>query len=330
VAKYTQTLQILRELKIVKISIFSNLQNQIGGAGFMFAILAAAFSALPNVIPKQLMDEYSAENSIIPNPLMLVFVIYVINSLLFSPIPKKKIKKDSEKTNKTTMILLVLLGVVEASGTLSYTFGLQETSATNASILVNSETIFAILLGIMIFKEKLSRKEVFPFLLIVMGSIIIPIGVDMQHNNWELSDFMIGDLFVVMAGFFYCLDTFIAKKISDTVKTRHIVHIMSCTGAIMSLILMLLFEIPFDISFEQISIMSIVGFLGIGVTMMFFVMALRLIGAVRTVLIYSTTTVFSIIYSAIILSESITILNIVSAGSVIFGLIVLRNRMSAD
>jgi len=330
VSKYTQSLQIIRELRIVKISIFSNLQKQIGGAGFMFAILAAAFSALPNVIPKQLMDEYSVDNSIIPNPLMLVFVIYVVNSLLFSPIRKTKTKEKTEKTNKTTIILLVLLGVVETSGTLSYTFGLQETSATNASILVNSETIFAILLGIMIFREKLSRKEVFPFLLIVIGSIIIPISIDIQHNNWQLSDFMMGDLFVVLAGFFYCLDTFIAKKISDTVTTRHIVHVMSCTGAIMSLFLMLLFEIPFDISLEQISIMSIVGFLGIGITMMFFVMALRLIGAVRTVLIYSTTTVFSIVYSAVILSETISILNIISAGTVLFGLVVLRNRISAD
>jgi drug/metabolite transporter (DMT)-like permease len=212
VSKYTQSFEIIKELRIAKISIFSNLQNQIGSAGFMFAILAAAFSALPNVIPKQLMDEHSVDNSIIPNPLMLVFVIYVVNSLLFSPIRRTKTKKNSEKTNKTTIILLVLLGVVEASGTLSYTFGLQETSATNASILVNSETVFAILLGIMIFREKLSRKEMFPFLLIVIGSIIIPIGVDIQHNNWQLSDFMMGDLFIVMAGFFYCLDTFIAKK----------------------------------------------------------------------------------------------------------------------
>ena len=105
---------------------------------------------------------------------------------------------------------------------------------------------------------------------------------------------------------------------------------MSCTGAIMALTLMLLFEIPFDISFEELSVMSFVGFLGIGVTMMFFVMALRLIGAVRTVLIYSSTTVFSIIFSILILSESITVLNVVSIGSVLVGLFVLRNRVSSD
>ena len=62
---------------------------------------------------------------------------------------------------------------------------------------------------------------------------------------------------------------------------------------------------------------------GFGVT-------LRLLGAVRTVLIYSSTTIFSIVYSASILSETITILNMASVGSVLFGLIVLRNRISSD
>jgi drug/metabolite transporter (DMT)-like permease len=322
--------QKIKELRIKKNLLFSKLKNQTVGVGFLFAILAAAFSALPNVIPKSLMDGHAMDAATIPNPLMLVFVIYVVNSLLFAPFRSSQRKLEVKKTGRRTLFLLILLGAVEASGTLSYTIGLQETSATNASILVNSETIFAILLGIMIFKEKLSRQEILPCLLIVIGSILIPIGADIQNNNWQLADFMTGDLLILLSGFFYCLDTFIAKSLSDSIKTRHIVHIMSCTGAIMALTLMLLFEIPFDISFEELSVMSFVGFLGIGVTMMFFVMALRLIGAVRTVLIYSSTTVFSIIFSILILSESITVLNVVSIGSVLVGLFVLRNRVSSD
>lgn len=327
--------QIIRKLKIKEINLFSKLKNPAVGAGFLFAILAAAFSALPNVIPKSLMGESVTDGVLIPNPLMLVFVIYVVNSLLFSPFRriyrKSEVKKtDTNKTRRATIILLILLGAAEASGTLSYTVGLEDSSATNASILVNSETIFAILLGIMIFKEKLSRQEILPFLLIVVGSILIPVGADIQNNDWQLSDFMMGDFLIVMSGLFYCLDTFIAKKLDASVTTRHIVHIMSCTGAILTLSLMLWFEIPFDISLDEFSIMSIVGFLGIGITMMFFVIALRLLGAVRTVLIYSTTTVFSIVYSIAILSETLTILNVVSASSVLIGLFVLRNRVSSD
>lgn len=325
--KNIQTFQRIKKLKTTKFSNISKLQNKTIGAGFVFAILAAAFSALPNVLPKPLMEESAG---IVPNPLMLVFVIYVVNSLLFSPFRKSQRKTLDVKSKKMTMILLILLGAVEASGTLSYTLGLQETSATNASILVNSETIFAILMGIMIFREKLTKQEMLPFFLIVTGSILIPVGTDMYRNNWELSDFMMGDLLVMISGFFYCLDTFIAKKLSDNIKTRHIVHIMSCTGAIMALSLMVFFEIPFDITLEQFSVMSVVGFLGIGVTMMLFVMALRLIGAVRTVLIYSTTTVFSIVYSALILSETITLLNVSSAAFVLVGLFVLRNKIGSN
>lgn len=328
--KTQQLSQKIEKRRIRKINPFSILKSKTAGVGFIFAMMAAAFSALPNVIPKAIMNENTVDNSIVPNPIMLVFVIYVVNSLLFSPLRRPPKKNQNVKTKKITLVLLVLLGAAEASGTLSYTVGLEETTATNASILVNSETIFAILLGVMIFKEKLGKQEMLPFFLIVIGSIIIPVVSDMHNNNWQLEDFMIGDLFVVASGFFYCLDTFIAKKLDDSVNTKHIVHIMSCTGAVMTLGLMVLFEIPFDISFEQLSVMSIVGFLGIGVTMMFFVIALRLIGAVRTVLIYSTTTVFSIVYSATILSETITILNIASAGIVLFGLVVLRNRISSD
>ena len=330
VSKFQPAYNSIKESRIKKILLFPKLKSKTVGVGFLFAILAAAFSALPNVIPKSLLDEQAVDATIIPNPLMLVFVIYVVNSLLFSPFRKSQRKFEVKKTSRMTLFLLILLGAVEASGTLSYTFGLQETSATNASILVNSETVFAILLGIMIFREKLSKQEILPFFLIVAGSILIPVGADIQNNTWELSDFMMGDLLIVMSGFFYCLDTFIAKKLDDSIKTRHIVHIMSCTGAIMTLGLMLFFEIPFDISFEELSVMSFVGFLGIGVTMMFFVIALRLIGAVRTVLIYSSTTIFSIVYSILILSEGLTILNVVSTCSVLIGLFVLRNKVSSD
>ena len=305
--------------------VFSKKQKHIAYSGFLFAILASAFSAFPNVIPKSLMIE-----STTPNPITLVLIIYVVNSMLFFPYHKVRKKQDHKKSKieKYSILLLIGLGIAEVSGTLSYTIGLQNTSATNASILVNSETIFDILLGLMIFRERLDKKEIIPFVLIVLGSILIPIYSDLSDNNWQISGFVTGDFLIMLAGFFYCIDTFIAKKLDDSVKIRHIVHIMSCTGAIVVLCMMVLLEIPFDITLEQISIMSLVGFLGIGITMVFFVMALRLIGAVRTVLIYSTTIVFSMIYSIIALSESISFLNIMSVGIVILGLVMLRNKIS--
>lgn len=160
---------------------------------------------------------------------------------------------------------------------------------------------------------------------------MIPIISDLQNRgNWNFSEFVIGDMLVLLSGFFYCLDTFIAKKIDRSVSTRKIVHIMFCTGALMMLFLMVLFDISFYISLKEFTIISIVGFLGIGVTMLFFVIALRLIGSVRAVMIYSTSLIFSVMYSVTYLAETLTINNILSVGIVLFGLYLLRKKLGSD
>ena len=294
--------------------------------GFSFAILAAALTALTDVIPKPMME--SNPSGITPNPIMIVFVIYVVNGLFFTPLSRNQ--SPLKKIGRKAIFLLILLGLAEASGTVAFTMGLAETSGVNASILKNGETIFAVLIGIVIFKEKLGKNEILPFFLILLGAIAIPMCSDLQNHGLQFTEFVMGDLLILLGGFFYCLDTFIAKHVADSIKTRRIVHMMSCSGAGLTLFLMLLFEIPFEITFEQFSIISIIGVLGIGVTMMFFVSALKLIGAVRTVLIYSSVTIFGIIYSGIYLAEEITIFNIVSLGVVMFGLFALRHRMGEE
>ena len=61
-----------------------------------------------------------------------------------------------------TLIFILLLGVSEVAATTSNFFGLAHTTATNVSILSNTEFIFAILIAIMIFHERLHKKEYFP------------------------------------------------------------------------------------------------------------------------------------------------------------------------
>jgi len=109
--------------------------------GFIVAILAAAFSALPDVLPKPLLDNDLNGISTI-DPIALVFMFYIVNALVFTPLAKNK--SPLKKIGKSTLFLLLILGVTECAGTLFYSIGLSETSAVNASILGNAETIFAI------------------------------------------------------------------------------------------------------------------------------------------------------------------------------------------
>ena len=54
-----------------------------------------------------------------------------------------------------------------------------------------------------------------------------------------------------------------------------------------------------------------------------------MIGTVRTVLLYSTTALFGVIFSGIFLAEAITMLDIVSLALVLGGIYMLRNKLAA-
>jgi drug/metabolite transporter (DMT)-like permease len=57
---------------------------------------------------------------------------------------------------------------------------------------------------------------------------------------------------------------------------------------------------------------------------------MRYIGAVRTILVFSTTTVFGVMFANLLLGEIISITNVCAMGIVIVGTYLLRNRLARD
>ena len=75
-------------------------------------ILAATFSALPDVIPKPILEGNLSETAL--NPIVLVFLFYVITALVFTSLTKNK--SLIKKMTKPTIIPLFILGLAESSG----------------------------------------------------------------------------------------------------------------------------------------------------------------------------------------------------------------------
>jgi len=63
---------------------------------------------------------------------------------------------------------------------------------------------------------------------------------------------------------------------------------------------------------------------------LFFIIALKLLGGVKTILLYSATSIFGMIFLSIILSEEITIIDIVSVTIVISGIYLMRNKLGSE
>ena len=294
--------------------------------GLVIALLAAVFASTINVVGKTLVDPNLGYVEDAVHPLSLAIFLGLISGLFFTPFAKGK--KSPKKFGKKGLFFVFMLGITDVLAITTNFFGLNHTTAVNATILINTELLFVVIIAFTVFRERIQKRETFPLGLIAAGSIIIPIIVDISKNGTFVSGFVFGDMMIILAALFFALDISIARHVSNIIPATRISQISAFAGIPFALLLMLIFQIPFDIPLEQMPAIVYMGIFVSGLSYFFFVIALRLIGAIRTVLIYSTTTVFGIAFSGFFLGEEITDLNIFSVIVILAGIYLLRKKFA--
>jgi drug/metabolite transporter (DMT)-like permease len=294
--------------------------------GFSLAIAAAALNAVADVLPKPILDDGISFSGL--NPISMVAVMYLINGLVFTGISAKK--NPYKDVGKKNFWFLVIIGGVEITATTTFYFGLKETSAVNSAILGNSDIIFTSILAMVVFREVIRGREILPYSLILIGSVFIPVGIDLAANDFKLSKLVYGDFLVMIAGLFYGIEMNIYRYVSARIDSKRILQIVSFVGGSGALLVALALNLPIDLRLQDMPVILISGIFGIGVAVLFIVMAIKYIGAVRTILVFSTTTIFGIIYSFFLLGEEIVLPHFVAFGIVFFGIYLLRNRMAEE
>lgn len=294
--------------------------------GSIIALLAAIFASTINVVGKAMIDPSYGyiEDSI--HPLNLAILLGLISGLFFTPFAKGK--QSPKKFGKKTFFFVLMLGVTDVLAITTNFFGLNYTTAINATILINTELLFTMIIAITVFREKIQKKETFPLSLIAIGAIILPMLIDISENGTFLSGFVFGDLMIIIAALFFALDISIARYVSNIIPATRISQISAFAGIPFALGLMLIFQIPFDVPLVQLPAIIYMGIFVSGLSYFFFVIALRMIGAIRTVLIYSTTTVFGIAFAGLFLGEEITYTNIFSVVVIAVGIYLLRRKFA--
>ncbi len=294
--------------------------------GLIIALLAAIFASTINVVGKALVDPSYGYVEDAVHPLNLAILLGLISGLFFTPFARGK--KSPKKFGKKTLFFVLMLGVLDVSAITTNFFGLNHTTAINATILINTELLFTVIIAFTIFRERIQKKETFPLGLIAAGSLVLPILIDISNNGTFVSGFVFGDVLIIIAALFFALDISLARYVSNIVPATRISQISAFAGVPFAMLLMLIFQIPFDFPLEQMPAIMYMGIFVSGLSYFFFVIALRLIGAIRTVLIYSTTTVFGIVFSGLFLGEQITELNIFSVIVILAGIYLLRKKFA--
>lgn len=154
--------------------------------------------------------------------------------------------------------------------------GLARSSAASASLLLNFEGVLTAMLAWIVFKENANRRVVTGMLLVVLGGLVLswPGAPTGEGNSW------LGAAFIVGACLCWALDNNLTRQVSNS----DAVFIAGLKGLIAAAVNIGLASTmgqtmpPWSIAGPVL----LIGFLGYGVSLTLFVVALRHLGAART------------------------------------------------
>jgi len=177
-----------------------------------------------------------------------------------------------------------LSGAIAAGGVLGPTllmYGLTRTSAADASLLLNLEAVLTALLAWLVFRENADRRIVLGMALIVAGGVALALRSGAAGRT-SIS----GALAVAGACLCWAIDNNLTRKVS-AIEPIFIAGTKGLVAGITNTGLALAFGVGRPAP-ALIAAAATVGFIGYGVSLVLFVLALRGLGAARAGAYFST------------------------------------------
>jgi len=293
--------------------------------GYVGAVSAAVLFGLSSTFNKIALAEV--------HPLIVAGLIYFIAGVFLflvrlSPLHSRilALLQTPTKTEPTMISRdYAVLALVAVSGAVVapflYIFGLNQTTAVNASLLLNLEALFTVIFAFVFFKERGSRKDYLGIFLLIFGAVFITTKGEFQ--NLTLAQEIAGNLLIVFAGLFWGIDNNLSKLLSKKRDLPHVVALKCLAGGSILLLLALFLGVDFKISPLSLPYLFSVGAFSIGFSIVLFVFALREIGSMKTGVIYSTSSFFGAAFAFIVLGEPFTFIQLAAGLIMILGVYIL-------
>ncbi|MBQ8245692.1 MAG: EamA family transporter [Lachnospiraceae bacterium] len=257
----------------------------------MLAILAAALYAINVPVSKLLMEHIGVT--------MMAGLLYLgagIGMLTYVGIAKA-IGKGSKKEPLTRKELpyTIAMVVLDIIAPILLMLGIANTNSANVSLLNNFEIVATSLIALIIFKEVISRKLWIAIGLVVVASIIL------SFEGMGAFSFNKGSLFVLGACVCWGFENNCTKMISNK-SSEEIVIIKGIFSGLGSLIVALVIgeSIP---SLIWLLCALVLGFVSYGLSINFYIMAQKDLGAAKTSAFYSIAPFLGVAFSMLLIGE---------------------------
>jgi len=185
-------------------------------------------------------------------------------------------------------------------GPVALMYGLTRTAASTASLMLNLESVLTAVIAWLVFRENADRRIVLGMIAIVLGGVVLSWSDGAgASRDWT------GPLAVALACLCWGIDNNLTRKVSAS----DAVFIAGIKGLIAGLVntglaVYLGAQWPATV---QLTPILLVGFLGYGISLVLFVLALRGLGSARTGAYFSTAPFLGAALAVLAMGESVSI-----------------------
>lgn len=257
----------------------------------VYAILAAALYAINVPVSKLLLSRV--------DPTVMASFLYLgagIGLLLYGLIEKVTGGKTKrEPLTRKELPYTVAMVVLDIAAPILLMLGITRTNSANVSLLNNFEIVATSIIALVVFKEIISKKLWAAIALVTIASAILSFE---GTGSFTLNS---GSLFVLGACLCWGLENNCTKMISNK-SSVEIVVIKGIFSGLGSLAVALLVgeRIP---SIVWILCVMLLGFVAYGLSIHFYIMAQKDLGAAKTSAYYSIAPFLGVVFSVVLLGE---------------------------
>jgi drug/metabolite transporter (DMT)-like permease len=202
--------------------------------------------------------------------------------------------------NPVVAVLWLLAGSVV--GPSLYFIGLHLTSGVEGVLLINTEAVFTAFLAFAFFRERLTGRTLWASVAIIAGAVWLS-----WSGNGILSSNALGNLLIALGYVGWATENNLGRVLGEDVPAVTLVCLKALVAGVAMAIIAAIYGEPLTVSWHVVPGIVASGAISLGLSLALFYIAMQHIGAGRTGLISSTSTLWGVVGAVLLLGESLTV-----------------------
>ncbi|HRR54060.1 MAG TPA: DMT family transporter [Candidatus Methanomethylicus sp.] len=254
--------------------------------------------------------------------LLLAFRISPLNELIINLLATPT-QTEGRITGNDYRVLAFIIMCGSILAPILQLYGLNQSTAVNASLLLNAEVLFTVLIALAFWKERGSIKDYLAVCTILVGVALLTTNGQLQDLSF---DGIAGNLLIVGACLFWGIDNNLSKKLSKKRDLLLVTGLKCLIGGAALLFMAYMVNGGLCFPLDALPYLLSVGALSIALSILFFTFALREIGAMRTGVVYSLSALFGAVLAFLVLGEPFSLIQLLAGLMMIIGVYLLYRR----